>query len=79
MRGYGLKLCQERLGLDTRKNFFSKSIEALERAAQGGGGVTIYEGVQEPCRYCTEEHGWWASWGRADVELDGFSGLFQPK
>ena len=29
----------------------------LERAAQGGGGVTDPEGVQETFRYCTEGYG----------------------
>ncbi len=31
--------------------------EALEQAAQGGGGVTILGGFQETCRYGTEGHG----------------------
>ena len=29
----------------------------LEWAAQGGGGVTVSEGVQETFRCCTEGHG----------------------
>jgi len=29
----------------------------LERAAQGGGGVTVLEGVLETFRCCTEGHG----------------------
>ena len=29
----------------------------MAQAAQGGGGVTIPGGVQETCRYGTEEHG----------------------
>ena len=33
----------------------------LERAAQGGGGVTIPGGVQEMCRCDTKEHGQWAT------------------
>jgi len=31
--------------------------EALAQAAQGGGGVTILEGVQEMWRCSTEGHG----------------------
>ena len=37
-----------------------KSDESLERAAQGGGGVTIPGGVQGMCRCVTERHGQWA-------------------
>jgi len=33
--------------------------ETLAQAAQGGGGVTIPGGVQEPCRCSTEGHGQW--------------------
>jgi len=29
----------------------------LERAAQGGGGVTVPGGIQETCRCGTEGHG----------------------
>jgi len=51
MRGDVLKLCQGRFRLDTRKNLIPrKSDDILEQAAQGGGGVTILEGVQEPWR-----------------------------
>ena len=43
-----------RVRLDTRKIFFSQSVEALAQAAQGGGGVTVPGGVQEMWRCCTE-------------------------
>jgi len=33
--------------LDIRRNFLWKSGNALEQAAQGGGGVTIREGVED--------------------------------
>ena len=33
-----------------------KSSWALAQAAQGGGGVTVPGGVQEPWRYGTERH-----------------------
>ena len=36
--------------------------EALEQAAQGGGGVTIPGGGQEPWRCGTEGRGQWAWW-----------------
>ena len=35
-------------------------------AAQGGGGVTIPGGVQEPCGCGAGGHGQWAWWGWAD-------------
>ena len=35
---------------------FQKSSQALEWAGQGGGGVTIVEGVQEMCGCGTKEH-----------------------
>ena len=38
----------------------------MEQAAQGGGGVTVPGGVQEPCGCGIEEHGQWAWWGWAD-------------
>jgi len=34
--------------------------EAVAQAAQGGGGVTVPGGVQEPCRCGTEGRGEWA-------------------
>jgi len=50
------------LRLDIRKNFFSGN--AMEWAAQGGGGVTIPGGVHETFRCSTKKHGlvgkyWW--------------------
>jgi len=40
--------------------------DTLEQAAQGGGGVTVPGGVQEPCGCGTEDmvsgHGGWTRW-----------------
>ena len=68
-RGNGLKLCQGRfrLGILLRKSG--------EQAAQGGGGVTIPAGVQEPRGCGTEGHGQWAWWGW--VGLGDLRNLFQ--
>jgi len=50
-RGNGLKMHQGRFRLDTRKNSFSaKSGQVLERAAQGGGWVTVSWGARETFR-----------------------------
>ena len=38
-------------------NIPSQSGEAVAQAAQGGGGVTVPEGVQEPWRCSTEGRG----------------------
>ncbi|GAB0186258.1 hypothetical protein GRJ2_001091100 [Grus japonensis] len=57
-RGNGLMLCQGRFRLGIRRNFFTtKSGQALEQAAQRGGGVTIPGGVQKTCRRDTLGHG----------------------
>jgi len=44
-------------------------------AAQGGGGLTIRGGVQEPWRCGTEGRGQWAWW---DGLALGLGDLFQP-
>jgi len=38
----------------------------VAQAAQGGGAVTVPEGVPEPCGCGTEGRGQWARWGCAD-------------
>ena len=40
--------------------------EAVAQAAQGGGGVTVPGGVEEPCGCGTEGRGQWVWWGWAD-------------
>jgi len=51
----------------------------LERAAQGGGGVTVPEGVQETFRCFTEGCGLVGNTAdRWMVGLNDFRGLFQP-
>jgi len=56
MRGSCLKFHQERFRSDTKKKLFSETGWALEWAAQGGGGVTAPEGIQEAFRCCTKGH-----------------------
>jgi len=54
-------------------------LQALERAAQGGGGVTDHEGVQGIFGRCVEGHGLVRTIG--DGWMDGLGdpvGLFQP-
>jgi len=66
--------------LDIRNNFFSETVvQALEWAAQGGGGVIDPGGVQETFGCCTEGHGLVGSiGGRWRVGLGGLGGVFQP-
>ena len=62
--------------MDIRKKFFS--FKAVAQAAQGGGGVTIPGGVEEPHGRGTEGHGQLAWCDGLMVGLDALSGLFQP-
>ena len=59
-----------------------KSGEALEQAAQGSGGVSIPEGVQEMCRCGTKGQGLVGNMGNiggsGTVGLDDPGGLSQP-
>ena len=74
-RENGLKLCQWRFRLDVRR----QSGQALDWAAQGGGGVTVSGGVQETFRCCTKEHSLVGDIGdRWMVGLDDLRELFQP-
>ena len=51
----------------------------LEQAAQGGGGVSNPEGVQEMYRCGNEGHGLLENIGdRWTIGLDDLGGLFQP-
>ena len=59
---------------------FKKSSEAVAQAAQKGGAVTVYGGVQEPWR-CGTERLWSVGstgGGELSVGLDDLRGLFQP-
>ena len=49
----------------------------MAQAAQGGGGVTVPGGVQEPCGCGTEGHGQWARCDGLLVGLNGLGRLFQ--
>ena len=56
-----------------------KGGQALEWAAQGGGGVTDPGSVQGMFRHCIEGHGLVRTIGdRQTVGLDHLIGLFQP-
>ena len=50
----------------------------MAQAAQGGGGVTIPGGVQEPCRCGIEGHANGHGGVGSTVGLDDPSGPFQP-
>jgi len=53
--------------------------QALEWAAQGGGGIAVPKGVQETFRCCTEGHSLMGNIGGTwTVGLDDLEGLFQP-
>ena len=68
-------------GLDIRKNSFSESSEALAQDPQGGGGVTIPGGAQEPPASEMRHRRTWFSWHSGDglvVGLGDLRGLFQP-
>jgi len=50
----------------------------MERAAQGGGGVTVPEGDREVCRCGTKEHSLVGNvCGKWTVGLDNLRDLFQ--
>ena len=56
-----------------------KSVQALEWAAQGGGGVTDLGGVQGTFRHYVEGHGLVRTIGDQQmVRLDDLVCLFQP-
>jgi len=58
--------------------FLRESDQALERAAQGGGGDTVLRGVQEKFRCCSEGHGLVGNIGDMNmVGLDYLEGHFQ--
>jgi len=58
---------------------FSESSQALEWAAQGGGGVTNPGGDQETFRCCTEGHSLVRNTGNGwMVGLGDLGDLFQP-
>jgi len=58
------------------KFLLRKSGEAVAQAVHKGCGVTVPEGVIEPCGCGTEGHGQWA-WCDG-LLLGGLRGLFQP-
>jgi len=63
----------------TLGNTLWKSAQALERAAQGGGGVTNLGGVQGTFRCCVEGHGLVRTIGDGCIVwLDDLVGLFHP-
>ena len=50
-RGSGHKLENGKFQLNTRKNFFTVRVTALEQAAQGGGGVVFSGDTEDPSGY----------------------------
>ena len=62
-----------------QEKLLQESSQALEWAAQGGGGVTVSGGVQEKFRCCIEGHGLVGNIGDIwTVGLNDLGGLFQP-
>ena len=57
-----------------------KSRQALEWAAQGGGGLTVLGGVQETFRCCSNRHDLVGGsiGGRWTARLDDPGSLFKP-
>ena len=52
-----------------------KSSDSLAQAAQGGGGVTVPEGVQVEWRCGSEGHGHWTWWGWVGIGFEDPSSL----
>ena len=52
-----------------------KSGDSLARAAQGGGGVAVPEGVQVEWRCGSEGHGRWTWWGWVGIGFEDPSSL----
>jgi len=50
-RGSGHKLENRKFHINTRKNFFTVRVTALEQAAQGGDGVVFSGDTEAPSGY----------------------------
>ena len=50
-RGSGHKLENRKFHINTRKNFFTVRVTALEQAAQGGDGVFFSGDTEDPSGY----------------------------